>query len=357
MPIANEMSENFSPSRVLVMGDTKAGKTDYIFRAAEAGFTVLYMDGDVGVQCLQAMIRTGRLSKAAASRIVVLKINDYNDRNGVYVPFMAEFFVKFTTSGKFLWNDSLQRVFKPSEYLKEEGHVVWELRPAMLTPDVIVGIDSWTTLASSVLHWKADDLKVDLSDIDKVGRDMYSGVGHKLTQFLTLMSRLPCHLAVTGHPREYQKMKPPKGQRIENVKEKDMEIEWIKMVPVSSSNPHALTLGKNFSDIGWIDIDRMGRRVIDFKVSDSRIIGGHLDAKGPVDELTLASLITQTGGAVPKTSSMDSWLTQYGPGEYELPAAKVLTPAAKPNSTTGAVAQPLKGLGALASLKANNVQK
>lgn len=339
-------TENFSPTRALIVGDTKAGKTDYILRAAEAGYTVIYIDGDIGTQCLQSMVRAGRLSEAALNRIFILRAQDFLDKNGVYVPFMAEFFVKFCTSGNFLWDDTIQRPISATEYKPEDGHVIWRIRPAMLTQDVLVAVDSWTTLSTSVLHWKADDLKIDLLDIEKAERTIYSGVGHKLTQFLTLMSKLPCHLAVIGHPQEYIKKKMPKG-KIGSIQEKDMEIEWSKMIPKSSSNPHGLTLGKSFSDIGWIDIDAMGRRIVDYRPADNRVIGGHLNAQGNVDELTLAKVIAQSGGKPPAETNTDSWLTRYGPGEFELPSAKTLTPG-------GGVA---KGLGALASLKPSGVEK
>lgn len=369
MPMGNDMGNGLKAPKFLVLGDPKAGKTDYIFRAAEAGWNILFLDGDVGIQCLQAMIRSGRISSEAAGRIAVLNISDYLSPNGTLVPFMAQFFVKFTTQGRFMWNDTLQRPFELQTYKPDEGHEIWEIRPGNMGADVILGGDSWTTLSSSVVQWKADDLGEDILDIEKVSRDMYAGTGHKLTQFLTLLRALPCPVAFTGHPREYVKLEKPKG-RIGNMQEKDMKIEWTKMIPQSSSNPHGYTLAKNFSDVAWIEVDAMGRRKVDFRPTDSRSSGGHLNKIGDTDELSLSKALEYLGFATPDgKQGMDSWLTRWPNGTYEPAASRIAKPLGIQNKIPTAdkigeapplepaKATPLRGLGGLGGLKPSGVQK
>lgn len=329
MPTADQISDELDPIKLLLIGNTKAGKTDYLLRAAEAGFNVILLDGDIAARTLRKMVQEGRLSKAAAARIFYFSIPDHIDDNGNYVSSMCDFFVKFTTAGKFLWNDSISRPFVASQYKPDEGHEIWEIYPSRIGIDTLLVMDSWTALITSVLHWKADSLNIDLGEIEKLERDMYTGSGHKATQFLQLLKAIRCHLGVICHAREYVKRVPPKGAK-GTVQEKDMIVESVQQVPISTSNPHAMTMGKSFTDIGWIDLDAMGRRTIDFRPSDKRVIGGALNISGNVDELTFAKLIQHSGGSIPENPSSDSWLKRYGPGEYELPQAKILGKPATP---------------------------
>lgn len=332
MPAAHEMTDDHDPLKLLLLGDSKAGKTDFLLRAAELGFNILYINGDVGARTLRKMIQTGRLSHEAAQRIFYMQANDFINDRGQYVAQMADFFVKFSTSGKVLWNDTLSRMFSSLEYKPEEGHVIWEIYPSRMRTNTLLLLDSWTSLVTSVLNWKADALGEDLGDIEKIARDMYAGCGHKLTHFLQLLKATPCHLGVIGHPREYIKLEKPDGQKVGKIQEKDMKIEWTKMVPVSSSNPHALTMGKNFTDIGWIELNRMGERIIDFRPSDDKVIGGALTVHGKVDEYNFLRLVQESGGSKPTDLSTDSWLKRYGPGEYEPLVGKPAALGAKKDS-------------------------
>lgn len=359
---SNEQSAAASLLKLLLIGDTKAGKTDWAMRVAEAGFNVLYLDGDVALQTI--LDRKRGLSPAALSRVNYINCSDYVDAKGNYVPFMAKFFVEFSTSGVLTWNDTKGRLFDRATYervIDESdpenpkvvgGDVIWQIRPAAIGPDTVLIMDSWTTLVTSIQQWKAADLGIDLLDIEKLERDMYTGTGHKATQFLQLMRALRCHLIVIGHPREYQKRSPPAGSKGQ-VAERDLKLDWSRMVPMSTSNPHALTMGKNFSDIGWIDVSAMGTRTIDFKASNERVIGGHLNDKKNVDEFSCAQLIEQIGGQIPSSGDTSSWLTRYGPGEFQIAGS-----ASKPlTGSSAATATQVKGLSGFAALKAKGVEK
>ena len=364
MPSFDEAPMDLSPTHLLLLGDTKAGKTDYVMKAAEAGINVLWIDGDVAATTLQ------KLTPAAKKRVFYLPVHDYVNERGQYVSAFAEFIVAFTTQGRFLWNDTLCKPFDRKTYESGEGgHVVWEIIPSRMDSTSLCAIDSWTRLVSSLVNWKAEDLGVDLLEIEKLERDLYTGTGHKATQFLKLITGLKCHVAVIGHPREYIKKSAPKGSRGQ-VPEKDMKIDWIQMVPVSTSNPHALTMGASFSDIGWIDVSATGNRTIDFKPSDSRVIGGNNNIKEPVDDFPMSKLLEKNmGGKInPAGAPTDGWLTRYEAGAYE-PAGGLAKPAivlgakpAAPTIQTSATAPQLiapkpSGLGNLLNLKPGGVQR
>jgi len=347
-----------STAKLLLLGDTKAGKTHWAMQAAEAGFNVLYLDGDVAIQTL--MDREHGLSQAALDRVTYLNIADHI-KDGSYEPFMAKFFVDFTTQGVVTWNDTKGRLFDRRDYeqLREgtvidgesgeiiSGDEIWQLRPSRLGPDTVLILDSWTTLVTSLQWWKANDLNIDLLEIEKLERDMYSGTSHKATQFLQLIRALRCHVIVIGHPREYQKKSVPDGSK-GVIPEKEMKVDWTRMVPYSTSNPHALTMGKNFSDIGWIDVSKMGNRTIDFKVSSDRVIGGHFNERKPVAELGFKDLVLKIGGTIPVNPSSEAWLTRFPNGTFTPAGSK---PAVALTGSGPATAQPIKATG-LAGLMA-----
>jgi hypothetical protein len=357
---SNSQAVAASTVKLLLIADTKAGKTDWAMRAAEAGFNVLFIDGDVAIQTI--LDKKRGLSKEALKRLFYLPVHDYVDAKGEYVPFFAKFFVDFTTQGVFTWNDTQGRVFDRKTYAQEfsetqhqdevpavvGGDVIWQIRPSLIGPDTVIIMDSYTNMIHSLQQWKAADLGVDILEIEKMERDMYTGTAHKATQFLHLLRTLRSHVIVIAHPREYRKMSVPKGSS-GAVAERDMKVEWTRMVPMSTSNPHALTVGKNFSDIGWIDVTGAGTRYIDFRPNDNRIVGGHTQERHNADEFQFKHLVESVGGVIPTPTEGDpAWLTRYGPGEF-VPAGNRAAAALAGSSPATA-----KKVGGLAGLMNKN---
>jgi hypothetical protein len=325
MPRLDKADTSDALLKLLLIADSKAGKTPWAAVAA-ANYNVLYLDGDVGIQSLNKM------DESFKKNLYYMPCGDGFDDNGTYEPRMIQFLVSFMTEGKFTWNDSQGQMFSRKTYkqLTEEadgvlrvkgGDDVWEVRPARMDHRDVVIIDSWTALVQSVMQWKADDLKVDLGDVEKIQREIYSGVGNKLTQILTMIRSWPCHVIVIAHPAEYVKTQKPIGKNV--AKETDLKIEWTKMVPKSSSNPHALTMAKYFSDVGWLDVRGNGDTQLDFRQSNDRVIGGHLASATDARATTVADVIRAIGGYVPNAAELNPnhWLTIHESGSYE-PAGK-----------------------------------
>lgn len=357
MPMMDQAPRSESLLKLLLIADSKCGKTPW---AAMASMThnVLYLDGEVGIQSINAFVPIeGR------KRIAYLGVGDYVNENGAYVNRFSEFFTAFATEGTFTWNDSKGETFRRADYVfGESKDSIWQIKPARMDHTSVLIIDSWTALSQSVLAWKANDLKVDLGDIEKVSREIYAGVGNKLTQFLTMIRAMPCHVIVIAHPREYVKLEKPAGSKIGAVKENEMKIEWTKMVPVSGSNPHALTMAKYFTDVGWLDMQRTGKSKIDFRPNTDRIIGGHLNCYDDAETTTVADLITAIGGYVPGRDGAETvseydlnrWLTQFPDGTFEPAGGKkpivlgsTIAKSADPQVSQAQMPKPPTGLVAL----------
>lgn len=360
MPRGSNLAPSHTLLKALILGDPKAGKTDWSLRAAEAGFNVLYMDGDVAAQTIAG------LSDAAKNRVFYMDIADKLD--GGVDPRMIQTISDFFTASRFLWNDSKQKPYSRAkdEHDPETGAAldeIWDFRPAKLDHNWVLVIDSWTTLSYSAMLAKANDQGESLADVEKIERSLYQGVGNRLTNILATIQKAPCHVVVIGHPMQYEKRRSQEGKTVkEAMKENDLIVEWTKMIPKSSSNPHGLTMGKFFSDIGWIDVDKFGKRKLNFKITNQRVSGGHLAGEGdPRGDYDFAHVVEAIGGKAPGPNSdtpLGEGLIIHPPGTFIPAAAKPVNPlGAKPAATQASSpltpeAKPtaVKGLGGLTGL-------
>lgn len=342
----------------MILGDPKAGKTEYALKAAEAGFNVLYLDGDVAAQTISAV------KEEARSRIFYMDVGDRLD-SGIDARMIA-LVASFFTSSKFLWNDTKQAEYSRAKdsHDAETGAAtdeIWEIRPARFDYRWVLVLDSWTTLSYSAMLAKALDMGVDLGDIEKADMNLYAGAGNRLTNMLATIQKAKCHFIVIGHPAQFEKTKSQENMSAQEAgKAKNRIIEWTKMVPKSSSNPHGLTMGKYFSDIGWIDVDKFGKRKLDFDVTNQRVSGGHMEGKGdPRGDYSFANVVKKIGGTIPTpTADLGEGLIIHPPGTF-IPASLVAKPnplskdkpASTPLNNAGAAPTTVRGLGGLAGLK------
>src|SRR3546814_5491708 len=142
---------------------------------------------------------------------------------------MINLMFEFFTSTKFVWNDSLQDKFTIRTY-DEEGHDVWVINPGLLDWRWVVVLDSWTTLSYSGMVSKALDLGVSIADVEKVNREIYAGVGNRLTNMASIIQKMPCHVIVIAHPDEYQKKKMPDRSTQRRSEEHTSELQSLMRI-------------------------------------------------------------------------------------------------------------------------------
>jgi hypothetical protein len=355
MPRGNNMADDMVTAKMLLLADAKAGKTEYALKSAEAGFNVLLMDGDVAVQTISAV------KPEARHRIFVMDVSDRLD-NGID-PRMIQIVADFFTSSTYLWNDTQQKEYSRTKdaHDPESGAAldeIWEFHPAALNHHWVVVLDSWTTLAYSGTLAKAQDMGVNVADVEKFDMNLYAGVNNRLTNMLAVIQKARCHFIVPGHPAQYEKTRSPDNSNAaEAGKMKNRIVEWTKMIPKSSSNPHGLTMGKFFSDVGWIDILKSGKRELNFQVSSGRVSGGHLEGKGdPRGDYKFVELLKKIGAWVPENPNNDlplgNGLIIHPAGTF-IPATKkpaTLAIGSKPAASTpleSPAPTQVKGLGGL----------
>lgn len=327
MPRMDQAPDEKKLIKLLLIADGKVGKTHFAGMAAAAGFNTLYLDGDVGTPTLS------QLPIEAKRNLYLLPMHDTlmgGSRDSRFISSVEEFASNIT----FRWNDTLSRVATRND--KEE---IWEIKPALMDETCLLVLDSWTSLTESISLRAAIANGIDISDAKtNEMRPVYQAAGLKATQMLQIIRALPCHVIVLGHPDEYEHRVNPEGKRVRDVNEKDMIIEWTKMIAKSTSRPHSLQMPKYFTDVAWMEVSPTGTRRVDFRVKASRIAGGHFSDIKDVDEYSFANLVKSIGGHIPdpkNPASIEKWLKIIPAGEQVPVESKVLDAAAAPKGISG----------------------
>lgn len=319
MPRGGNQSNDPPLFKGLIAGDGKCGKSDWLIRAAEGGFNVLYMNGDVAQQTVSAAENDPLkpMSREVLNRIFLINMHDTLE-GGSLDHRMVDTFKRFCNQPTFRWNESQGREWAILKDGDETTDEVWEIRPGQLDHTCVLGVDSWTSLAQSAMNWAAEESGLDLMEVAERGkmRDVYQAAGEKLTQFLIMIRSVKCHVVVIAHPREYTKTERQPGKSAREAKEADAKVLWTKMVVASSSNNHAFGMAKFFSDLAWIEVDSMGKYMIDFRADINRISGSHINERLDTRaEGSFVNVIKRLGGVVPGAEQpFDHWLTIHQGG-------------------------------------------
>lgn len=320
--------------KLLLIGDGKSGKTHYAGMAAAEGFNVLYLDGDVGSATLT------QLPIEVQRNIYLLSIGDTN-RQGMRDTRFADTIREFTNLVTFRWNDTHGKVATRND---SDGEV-WAIKPGMMDHNTILILDSWTGYIESLMLKCAREISVDIQTANTVQmRPVYQMAGLRATALLQMIRAAQCHVICLAHTDEYQHKVPPEGKKVSEVREQDLEIAYVKLIPKSTSRPHGLQLPKYFTDVAWMELSPSGKeRRLDFQPKPDRVGGGHFTGIKSAEEYSFANLVKQLGGKVPgKPQSIDSWLTITQAGAEPEAPAKVLD---------GTEQKPIKGFAGLGVAK------
>ncbi len=331
--------------KLLLVGPHKIGKTHYAMQAAENGFHVFYMDGDVARPTLN------KLSPEAKRRLYYMNVADYIDSNGNYCHHFADSLRAFVTArGQLVWNQSKHRLFTAKEY-EPTDHVAI-IKPHLMDWKTAWVMDSWSSYAMSVKSWKAETLGEDLGEVEKFGQDLYAGAGNKATQTLVMIQASRTNVIVLAHTDEHTKLKKPIGAKA-TVAQKEMTIAAIDTIPTSTSRPHGASMGKHFTDLGFMEFRGPIRR-ISFEGREGRLAGGHLEGRNlDVDEGSWLNLMKAAGARLPTKEESDmpiAWLESYGAGEYVVPEVKSALAKSMPLNPGSAPAKNSLAAGGLAGL-------
>lgn len=230
MPIADQYLNSPSPVRLLLYGPPKSKKTWWAANAALAGFKVLLLDADGGASIIR------NVTQAARANIYVMDIANQHSRSTA-----IDFTVPLLKNQYVIYNENTHQVFLHQGSMNADTTFV-DLR-AMDSSYVLV-LDSWTALVYSIQLRFSLENGVDLSDASKPDWEGFRWAGALATWVLNQLTALPCNVIVVAHSSMYEK-------RGKDAMGKD-KIEWARRQPLSTSNPHGMTLGKSFDEIYYL---------------------------------------------------------------------------------------------------------
>lgn len=295
------------PVHLLLLGETKMGKSTYVGQMIEDGYFVVYVDADNGISAVRHHLRNK--PHLLANVLYYRTENPYKFVDG------------FLSDGIFRWN--LTQDAKFASTLASPSDELVEVIPSKIPRQVVFVIDSWSSMAMDAMELGADKRKVSLADMGNDSESIYGDAGIKLRVICAVMQHIKFHIVVLGHYTYYERFERPPGLAGE-IKRKHMILKETIKIPLSSSRPNGLEMGKYFNQIGWIEVDRAGRRMIDYTTEFGRIGGGTPNRKDVIENMSFA----KTFGPVPPLPSVDeSWIRYMTAEEFAAKQPAASNPA------------------------------
>lgn len=333
---ADEIEKQERFARLFLYGQEKSKKTWWAALAAATGFNVTFLDTDDGALIMR------NVPKAIAARVGVINLTQTRDKI-VSTKFLAQF---LRPGNSFVWDlDAKCTVLG----LRDPNHAHLVVDANKLTENDVIVLDSYSALVTDTKHEYAKEHKIDLADAERTDWDGYGYEGTFLSWIIKRLKTLPCHVIVIGHETVYEK------------RSKDQKtILSQTMQPISSSGPHAKTLGKDFTDILYFQRLSDAAFYINTGGDKDRIGGGRLmpPANYKWEDLLPAQFLEATGSKGDPTKKSEAFV-YYPPGT--IPDTVTNTPKVglattqsltKPDAPKVLPATPASGSSLLASLAA-----
>ena len=229
MPLADQFLEEETLVRAFIYGHDKSLKTTWALNAAEAGYRVLFFDFNNGAASV------ARLSPEARKRVFILQAQD-----GPTDGFCSVFVTFALKNFNFYFNEEKRLVsLRPLP-----GLYHCDMRD--FGRDTVVVFDSYTDIVRSLARRFAFENNLDLSQAEKAYdmRQHYGWCGSLATFILDQIKAMPCHTITIGHPVQYEKFKKDPTDP-----KKTGPLEWSRKQPISTSNPHGMTVTDKFDHV------------------------------------------------------------------------------------------------------------
>ena len=331
MPPLTVKLEEGTNLRLLLYGPQKMKKTWWAGKFAEAGFNVVLIDSDDGTQILK------QIAPEAHSRINIISTKDDFDRACAFL-----FLTNFLKGKPILWDDTARRaVYNLGGVIKEHGHFVLDV--SKFDSNTVLVLDTWTAITMSTVLQFALANNIDLSDATKTEWDGYRWCGSAADFILLKLKTLRCHVVLVGHQTVYEKWIGSK---------KDRKLDWSRTQLISTSGPHGMKIGKDFTDILYFKMAGSETR-IDTNPESTRDGGCRHIPPGVYnwDKFSPKVVCEIAGAAMPDGSQPLNGLKYFAPGETV--EAEFLPQTITKNVTldAGSVTKKATGLTGLISKK------
>lgn len=312
----DEVVEKPEPVHLLLIADTKAGKSTYTALAAKAGFTLVYFDHDNGVSALRNTLR--------GDQEAMRRVNYFYIENPKLFWYQ---FLRSTTKNPLIWNSRTQRQWGPATIDVQPDDELWMFDVTKIPASWVLCLDSWTAFAADALDIGSASAKAEL--LEGTNQGIYGEANGFATYVVNVLQKISCHVLVQAHGTRYEIYEKPKNKTSQEAKQKDMILLETVEVPKSTSRPHGQDMASRFNHIGWLDVDHVGTTHIDFTRRPNRVGGGPPNKRAPVSQLGFEKLV----GKVPAPEEGEGWFRKTTHAELlaEREAAKAQAKPATPS--------------------------
>ncbi len=290
MPFIDSIPQASDPVHLLLVGDTKTGKSTYVAEAAKAGFNVIWVDSDNGLSAIRYVLKD---EPAARARIHYFGTNHP-------VSFLKGF-LRSTSAQPMRWNHERDMTWSKLATETSDDAEVWTLDSSKVPKGYILCVDTWTACAGDALGIGSADQAAVL--LEGTSQSIYGEANSNLTFICNMLQKVPYHVIVQAHGTKFEEYEKPLGVLAGKMKQGEMVLRASTDVPVSSSRPHGKEMGSRFNHIGWLTVNALGKTDIDFTRKPTRVGGGPPNKIASTDVL---SMIKLTGGLGDQTPN-DLW--------------------------------------------------
>lgn len=316
----DEIPEEMNPVHLLLIAPTKYGKSTYAARAALDGFRLIYIDSDNGASALAYQLNNNDGGEEAKKRVHYFRTSNPTKLLG-----------DILGAGIVRWNVTKSIPFVSTNAANSPTDTVVEIKPAKIPPQIVLVVDSWTSVAWDAMELGATANAAELENLGAKMEAVYGTASAKLNVIAAVIQGVKFHVIVQAHNTVYERYVKPIGSD-GSAKRRDMILADTTEIPLSSSRPHGLQMGKYFNYIGWIGLKQTGETTLDFTRRTDRVGGGPPNKVDLINNLSMKNLV---GKAV--DPGTDGWITTYTVQEFlDAKAAKDSPKAASPSLSSGA---------------------
>lgn len=284
MPTMDQIPQTNDPIHLLLVADSKVGKSVYAAQAAIDGFGVVYIDSDNGISA-------ARWAIAKANKPEALKRIQYFQTQKP-VDFVKGL-LRSTSKSPFIWSPRIDRQWGKTTVDSKSDDKLWVFDITKLPRQHILVQDSWTSIAGDALGIGSSAQAAEILDEDVNKQGIYGDANGNLTFIANMLQKLPNHVIVLAHGTVFERYEKPLNVTVRDAKQNMFKLKETMEVPISSSRPHGKEMASRFNHIGWLYVNNLGKTEIDFTRKSDRVGGGPPDTKTEVEKLPFSKL---TGG-------------------------------------------------------------
>lgn len=324
MTTLDQIPETEDPTHLLLVGDTKVGKSWYVTQCVKDGYLVIYVDSDNGISALRRA-----LTKEQQKNVIYL---------GTEKP--ARLVKNLLTDSVFRWNITADKEMQSGLDKPDDKVVI--MTPVNIPKGVILCVDSWSSVSLNAMGVSATANKTTLENMSNEGgkmQDVYGDAGMEATLICAVIQHCPFHVIVLAHGTIYERYEKPAG--VINPKQRDMILKETLKIPLSTSRPNGWTMGKYFTDIGWLEIDVQERRMLDYKARHGRVGGGTVNKLDTVENLAFSKTFAPPPDPRPELDP--EWIRYTTVAEFAAARKSTslpISPARPAGPSDGVIAKP-----------------